>query len=405
MLMVGNGLNGAVLGVRAVSEGFNGLETGVVMTCFFAGFLVGPSVVLKWLGSVGHIRVFAGLASTGSASVLIHSVSVVPITWAAMRFVFGFCMAGLYMVTESWLNDASTPANRGRTLSVYMVVSMAGLAGGQVLLAVVETAGFTLFIVASVLVSMALVPMALAATTTPPPVRVAEKLPIRELLRTVPTGFFGMFFTGASHGTLLGLGAVYATRVGYSPTKTATFLAVSTLGALVLNWPIGWISDRVPRRAVIFVVAITASASCSVLAVLPSDSALVLPVMGVFSGSTFPLYALLVSYTIDWTEPGKSIGASGQLLRVNGAGAVVGPLFAATLMGGGRESMFFWTLVGTHGCIAAYVGYRIVAQEALPMDRQGDYIPIPARSTNFALRLTDRPLKASRAALRRRKPL
>jgi MFS family permease len=403
MLMVGNGLSGAVLGVRTVSEGFSAVTTGLIITCYFAGFLVSPSVVLRWLAGVGHIRVFAALASTASASVLIHSISVTPVTWAVMRFVFGFCMAGLYMVIESWLNDASTPQNRGRTLAVYMLVSMAGLAGGQFLIAVADTAGFRLFVVASVLVSMALVPMALAATTDAPPVRAAEPLSLVDLYRTVPTGLFGMFFTGASHGVLLGLGAVYATRVGFSAERTATYLAVATLGALVLQWPIGWISDRVGRRGVILAVAIGAVLASLGLALVSPASMLVLPIIGVLSGFTFPLYSLLVSYTIDWTEPGKSMGATGTLLRVNGAGAVVGPLLAASLMGAFDEAMFYWTMVATHGAIVAYVGYRVFAADPLPMDRQGDFIPMPARATALAVRMTSRPLKASRAALRRRK--
>lgn len=404
MLMVGNGLNLAVLGVRVVDEGFGVRTSGYVMSSYFAGFLIGPTIISRLLSTVGHIRVFAGLASLASGAVLIHSISVVPITWALMRLVFGFCMAGLFIVLESWLNDASTPTTRGRTLAVYMVVSMGGLAIGQLIIAFVDTAGYTLFILASVLVSLAVVPVTLAATTEAPPVREAERLGLSELYRTVPTGLVGMLFTGMSIGVLFGLGAVYAAGVGFSPGRLAAFLVLPTVGSLLMQWPIGLISDRLPRRGVIFVVALGAVAVCGVMAVLPSGSPLVLVGMFLLGGMTFPLYSLLLTYTLDWSAPGKAIGASSSLLRVNGAGAVIGPVIASSFMGSTGPTAFFWALAVTHGVIVAYVGYRIVSADALPMERQGKFVALPARSTELAIRLTARPLKASRAALRRKKP-
>ncbi len=404
MLMVGNGLNLAVLGVRVVDEGFGVRTSGYVMSSYFAGFLIGPTIISRLLSTVGHIRVFAGLASLASGAVLIHSISVVPITWALMRLVFGFCMAGLFIVLESWLNDASTPTTRGRTLAVYMVVSMGGLAIGQLIIAFVDTAGYTLFILASVLVSLAVVPVTLAATTEAPPVREAERLGLSELYRTVPTGLVGMLFTGMSIGVLFGLGAVYAAGVGFSPGRLAAFLVLPTVGSLLMQWPIGLISDRLPRRGVIFVVALGAVAVCGVMAVLPSRSPLILVGMFLLGGMTFPLYSLLLTYTLDWSAPGKAIGASSSLLRVNGAGAVIGPVIASSFMGSTGPTAFFWALAVTHGVIVAYVGYRIVSADALPMERQGKFVALPARSTELAIRLTARPLKASRAALRRKKP-
>lgn len=404
MLMVGNGLNLAVLGVRVVDEGFGVRTSGYVMSSYFAGFLIGPTIISRLLATVGHIRVFAGLASLASGAVLIHSISVVPITWALMRLVFGFCMAGLFIVLESWLNDASTPTTRGRTLAVYMVVSMGGLAIGQLIIAFVDTAGYTLFILASVLVSLAIVPVTLAATTEAPPVREAERLGLSELYRTVPTGLVGMLFTGMSIGVLFGLGAVYAAGVGFSPGRLAAFLVLPTVGSLLMQWPIGLISDRLPRRGVIFVVALGAVAVCGVMAVLPSGSPLILVGMFLLGGMTFPLYSLLLTYTLDWSAPGKAIGASSSLLRVNGAGAVIGPVIASSFMGSTGPTAFFWALAVTHGVIVAYVGYRIVSADALPMERQGKFVALPARSTELAIRLTARPLKASRAALRRKRP-
>ncbi len=399
MLMVGNGLNLAVIGVRIVDEGFGVRTGGVVMAGYFAGFLLGPVVVVRMLSAVGHVRVFASLASLASCAVLVHFVWIDPVTWTAMRFVFGFCMAGLYVVVESWLNDASTPSNRGRTLAVYMIVSMGGLAVGQLLIASADPSSGVLFVVASILVSLSFVPMALAATTDAPPVRVADPLGLRDLARTAPTGLVGMLFTGASHGMIFGLAAVYATRSDFSSSRTAVFVAAPAAGALLLQWPVGWASDRLPRRGVILVVAAAAAGVAAVLALAPGDSVVVVPLMLLLGGCTFPLYSLLLTYTLDWSPPGTAMGASGTLLRVNGTGAVVGPIVGGVLIGWSGESSLFWSLVATHGMIVAYVLYRFVVADGLPLDRQGPFVPMPARATDFALRLTARPLKASRSKL------
>jgi MFS family permease len=400
MLMIGNGLNLAVLGVRMVDEGFDVRTSGVVMACYFAGFLLGPVLVVRWLSGVGHIRVFASLASVASCVVLVHFVWVNPISWGVLRFVFGFCMAGLYVVVESWLNDASTPRTRGRTLAVYMIASMGGLGLGQLLIATGDPSNATLFVVASILVSMSFVPIALAATTDAPPVRVSPTMKLREFYRTAPTGMIGIFLTGATHGVLFGLSAVYATRAGFGPGMTAAFLALPSLGALAFQWPIGWASDRFPRRGVIFVVAIASAGVSALLGVMPEGSRAALPVMFVLGGLTFSLYSLLLSHTLDRSAPGTAMGASGASLRVNGTGAVLGPVAAGVIMSSFGETSFFWCMVVTHGLIAAYVAYRLVVEDAVPLSVQGPFVPMPARATEFAIRLTSRPLRASRARLR-----
>jgi MFS family permease len=387
MLMVGNGLNLAVLGVRMVDEGFTVRTSGVVMACYFAGFLLAPALVVRWLSGVGHIRVFASLASIASCIVLLHFVWVSPVSWGLLRFVFGFCMAGLYVVVESWLNDASTPRTRGRTLAVYMIASMGGLGLGQLLIATGDPEDVTLVIVASILVSMSFVPFALAATTEAPTVRVSPRMKTREFFRTAPTGMVGTFFVGASHGILFGLSAVYATRAGFSPAMTAAFLALPSLGALAFQWPIGWASDRLARRGVILAVAIAAASIAALLAVIPSGTSAALPMMFVLGGLTFPLYSLLLTHTLDRSGPALAMGASGSSLRVNGTGAVVGPIAAGVIMASFGETSFFWCLVATHALIAAYVAYRLVSEDAIPVSRQGPFVPMPARATDVAVRL------------------
>jgi MFS family permease len=366
MLMVGNGLNLAVLGVRMADEGFGVRTAATVMACYFAGFLLGPILVVRWLSAVGHIRVFASLASLASCVVLVHFIWVDPVTWGVLRFLFGFCMVGLYVAVESWLNDASTVRTRGRTLAVYMIVSMGGLGLGQLLVAAGDPREPALFVVASILVSLSFLPIALAAGTDAPPVRAAAVMRLREFFGVAPTGMVGIFFTGASHGILFGLSAAYATRAGFGPGAVAAFLALPSIGALAFQWPIGWASDRLPRRAVIVVVAVTAAATAALLAVAPDHSVVALPLMFVLGGLSFPLYSLLLSHTLDRTAPQAAMGASGASLRVNGVGAVLGPIAAGAVVAATVPSAFFWCLVVTHGLIAAYAVARVLADDAVP---------------------------------------
>lgn len=393
LMMIGNGLNGAVIGIRSQAEGFSLIVTGVIMAGYFAGFLIAPTVIVSRIPKVGHIRAFAGLASTASSAVLVHAVSVSPITWTLMRFVFGFCVAGLYVVIESWLGEMTDSKNRGRTLAVYMIVSMGGLGVGQYLVAVADPRTFRLFIVSSVLVSMSLVPITLAATTKAPVVAVPDKVSIRELVAQVPTGVVGSFMTGAATGVLLGLGAVYATEIDLSIDRTALFLLAPFVGAILLQWPIGRLSDKISRRKVIFWVGAAGAVVALSMATLPPGNLAVAFFMFVLGGLLFPLYSLVVSYSLDWTADGKLVGTSGTLVRINGAGALAGPLVAAPLISTFGPQWFFWAIGIAFSVVVGFVAIRIVFREALPQDRQRKFIPFPARAGMLAINIAVQPVR------------
>ncbi len=380
LLMVGNGLHGTLLGIRSEYEGFSTVATGLVMTCYFVGFLAGSRVAVRALRAVGHVRVFSALASMASTATLVHALTVTPITWGLMRFTTGLCMAGLYVVVESWINDLATNATRGRLLALYMVVTMGGIAGGQFLLNLADPRGFELFVIASVLVSLALVPVSLSGASSPP-TTISAPMSISELARIVPTGIANSCLVGMAHGSLLGMGAVYATRAGLTPAQTAFFMGAPMVGGVVLQFPIGLVSDRVSRRAVMLAVALSATLAAGALLAVPAGSATSYLLMFLVGGFSFPLYSLGIAYTNDWIEPEQLMGASSVLVTMNGLGAIMGPLLSAALILFLGTGMFFVALILTHGAIALYVFYRIVSREALPMSRQGRFLPIPARAS------------------------
>ncbi len=382
LMMLGNGLQGTLLGVRSSIEEFDTVVIGVILAAYYAGFLLGSRFTMRALGKVGHVRVFAALASSASTAALVHAVFVNPPTWFVMRFITGFCMAGLYVVVESWLNDQATPETRGRTLSLYMVVTMGGVTGGQFLLNAADPAGFELFIVASVLVSMSLVPMALSESSAPPAIAVSP-MSFRQLMSIVPTGVLTMFFSGFVAGALFAIAPVYGALIGMTTRQISTFLAAALVGSFVLQLPIGFVSDKVSRRGVMAVVAIIATVA-SFLGLSTGTGLAATGVMFVIGATSFPLYSLAIAYTNDWIEDHQRVGASGLLVMVNGVGAILGPLVSSTLMSLFSANAYWWSLVLPHAAISLYLLVRIVAKDPLPIAEQSEYQPVPARSSPLA---------------------
>ena len=381
-MMLGNGLQGTALGVRATTEAFAVTVIGLISAAYYLGFLIGSKFTVQALRKVGHIRVFAALASLASTSFVLPALFVNPGVWFAMRLVTGFCMAGLYVVVESWLNDQTTPESRGKTLSIYMVVTMSGVTGGQFLLNVADPSGFELFVIASVLVSIALVPMALSEASAPrmPPV---SKLTLRELMDIVPTGIIIMFFSGAAAGVLFAFGPVYGAAIGMTNAQISLFMSAALVGSVVLQMPIGWASDRLPRRGVMTACAVVAVAA-SLLGTGTTVGNGALVAMFLIGGSSFPLYSLAIAYTNDWIEDHQRVGASALLVMINGVGAVSGPLIVSFTINRLGNSGFFWTLAAMHLLVALYLVVRIVIRDGVSVEDQSTYRPYPARSSPIA---------------------
>lgn len=388
-LMLGNGLQGSLVGIRSQTEGFSTVSTGVVMAAYFAGFLAGSRAVTSFIRSVGHIRVFAALASMTSTAVLVYALAVMPAAWVVMRFITGFCMAGLYIVAESWINDLATNKTRGRLLGIYMVASMGGIAGGQFLLNAADPASFELFVLASLLISLALIPIALSATSSPP-TRTSTPMSLRELVGVVPTGFAVSFMVGTAHGALIGMGAVYATAAGLRPSQVALFLGAPMVGGVIFQLPIGWLSDWVPRRGVMFGVAAAATACGLGLLVVEPGSIASYGLMLLLGGASFPLYSLAIAHTNDWIEPDQVMGAASALVTVNGIGAIFGPLLAAGLILVFGNALYVASLIVTHGAVVGYIGYRLVTRDGIPLDEQDEFRPFPARASAAAMALIAR---------------
>ena len=332
ILMLGDGLQGTLLAVRADQEGHSATTTGLIMSSFYVGFLSGSIMTPRIVLHVGHIRVFAALAAMASAAILVHAVFLHVAVWVGLRLISGFCFAGLYVVAESWLNDRATNETRGKLLSLYMVVTYIGVGLGQLLLNLADPQGYPLFVLTSVLISIAVVPLLLSASASP---RFEESvnIKVKELFKVSPLGVVGMFVEGFVTATFFALGPVYAQRLGLPLKEIAYFMAAAMAGTVVLQWPIGALSDRFDRRLVLtIVVLLTALAAFACIPLSTKSTIILLLAVSLFAGLALPLYSLCLAHTNDHLEPTQMVAASGTLVLISGLGAVIGPILVATVM-------------------------------------------------------------------------
>jgi MFS family permease len=379
--MIGNGLEAALLGIRSRLEGFSTTVTGLIMASFYVGFLASAALAPRFVRRVGHVRVFAALASLATAAALIHALIVTPVAWALLRFVTGFCFAGLYVVVESWFNGLSTNQTRGRLLATYMVASMGGLAVGQFIIGTGDPEQFGLFATAAIVLSLSVFPLALASID-PPEFEEPVHISIAEIYRTSPLGVVGSILVGMGTGAVLALGAVYAIEIGLTNSQAGQFMGVGLLGCVLFQLPIGALSDRYRRAAVIFWVTIIAL-GVALVAANDLSFSLRLATMFVFGGLTLPLYSLVMSHINDLLPLEKVVGASALIVSITGVGSIVGPIVTSVAMEQVGPNGFWLTQAVIAAALAGFVVYRYLARSQVPAALQRHFAPLPARTALF----------------------
>ena len=361
LLMLGNGLQGTLLGIRASLSGFGTGTTGVVMACYYLGYMLGSVITPPLIRRVGGIRVFAALASLVSFAPLAHALFVNPIAWALLRLLAGACMVGVFIVAESWLNSAATNATRGRLLAIYLLVCQIAMAGGQYLLGFADPLGFELFVMVSALFSLAVVPIALtrrAVMQQGPSARIA--LPV--LVKRIPLCLAGLLLVSLAYGSFYGMGAVYALDIGLERSQIASFMASTIIGSVLLQWPIGMLSDRMDRRRLIVLLCSAVTVVGLLLALVPpSQTGLLYTLMFLFGGLSLPLYGIFVALAGDMLAPEELVAASSKILLVNGLGSAIGPVFVAWLMHGVGTAGYALFIAVVHAA-AAMITMRSLMQ-------------------------------------------
>lgn len=381
LMGIGQGLLGSLVGIRATAENFSILTIGAISAGFYLGFIYGTDLCARMIGAVGHIRSFAVCAALAAASVLLMGMFVNPAAWIALRLMSGMCSAGIYVVIESWLNAFATNKDRGRILAFYMILYYMGIALGQGFLLIASPMDASLFMVAAVLFCLSLVPLS-ASQTRQPEDTSFERFDFRRLYKTSPQATAGCFGVGLILGSFWGLGAVFITQIGMPAANVAMFIVSVLIGGLLLQWPLGMLSDIFNRRPVIALTCLMASLSSLGLFYLTRQGleSFTLPFFGLavfFGGTNYSLYSLMLSLMNDFLEPRHLVKASSGLLALHALGAVLGPILAsgAMAMVGPPGLMLFTGAVG--GLLCAVSIIRLTMGAPIPAETSDKFVSIP----------------------------
>ena len=358
LLMVGNGVQGSLLGIRGAYEGFTTFQLSVIMSSYFVGFLGGSRLAPEMIRRVGHVRVFSALGSMISAVLILYPLLVDWTAWSLMRVLIGFCFSGIYVTAESWLNNTASNETRGQALSLYMIVQMLGIIASQGLLSLGDPAGYALFIIPSVLVSLAFMPILLAATPAPT-FDTIQPMSFRALFRISPLGCAGMLLTGGVYSAMFGMASVYGAMSAMSIGQIAAFVAAMYVGGLLLQYPIGWVSDRVDRRGLVLWLSVAGALVMGMATVINLPFTLQLIVALLLGGIINPLYSLLIAHTNDFLTKEEMPAASAGLIFLNGFGAIFGPLSLGWIMQQVGANGYFLFIGILFAALAGYAGWRM----------------------------------------------
>jgi len=383
---LGHGLQGTLVGVRSVIENFSFIETGFIITGYYIGFLLGSLIIPNFLQKVGHIRVFAALASLASIAILLHSVISLPVVWFLIRIITGVSIAGIFVIMESWLNEKSNNESRGNILSIYMIITFTFIGLGSFLLNISDPAKFELFILVSVLLSFSLIPILLTSTSAPN-FENPKILKFSELYKISPLGFVGAIIIGLVHSTVFGLGAVYAKKIGLNNLEVSFFIVIVTISGALFQWPIGFISDKIDRRVVLIIVTFIASVTCIFIIGSSFISTILLFILlSVYSAMSLPMYSLTIAHVNDYLQPDEIVAASSGIVVLVGIGSIFGPLFASYFMTLFGSNGFFVFLFITHISLGLFGVYRM-AIRTKPSDIESQYVALPRTITPLGMEL------------------
>lgn len=390
VLLLGHGLFGTLLGVRASLEAFGIAETGAIMSAYFLGYALGSFLSAAAIERVGHIRAFAAFSAILAATATAHAIFVGPLVWGVFRFVAGLCIVGFFLTIESWLNASSAPALRGRVFSVYMTVNLLAVASGQYLLLLGDPKDFVLFGVVTILFALSLVPIALVRLEAPP-LQPATGLGLRQLYAGSPVGVVGSLACGFVTGSFWGMGPVFAAKMELTEAGIAAFMSAVIIGGMLAQWPIGTLSDRHDRRRVIVAVAASGTVAASMISMVAGWSVPVFLAMALVFGATlFPLYSLSVARTLDVMGTDKALEVTRGLILVSGIGAVMGPIVSGWIMEAFAPLAMFVLFALILAAFAAFSAYRISAGPLVPADEQSAFVPL-LRTSHEALEMAETP--------------
>ena len=399
VLMIAHGFQGNLLGVRSVIEEFNFIATGAMMSGYFIGYFIGANTIPTMVSKVGHIRVFAAFASMASLSILIHAVFVNPIVWTLGRFLTGYSIVAIFIVMESWLNDRATNRTRGQLLSIYMFLTFTSLAVGPLLLNFSSPDKYEPFILVSLLLSLALVPILLTKRKAPKFKKLGY-LKIKDLYKISPLGSISMLCNGFIHSALFTLLAVYAALMNFTIFEISLLIFLIVFAGGIFQLPIGYFSDRTDRRIIIIFCTFFSSAFAALLIIASGmslenmylatsvgvDKIMFFTYAVLYGGMALPIFSLTLAYVNDYIPKEKFVAAGAGMQLIFGVGAMIGPVFCTILMTKFGTNGFFVHLLSFHLIIGFFGMYRIT-KRPYKDNPESTFTPLPRNITPLGIEL------------------
>jgi MFS family permease len=370
ILITGNGLLSTLVSLRLIQGESSSIVAGVVQSAYYVGLTAGALFGGVLIGRVGHRRAFVVFGAVVAICALGYTVSSSPWAWVGVRFVTGFCLVGVFNVVESQLHEVSTNARRARVFSAYLVVNYLGVAMGQFLIGVADTAGFALFGIASAVFSASLIPITVAGGPWVAPEKAAPAgsrailgpglAGLRTVYRQAPFGLLGCLGAGLLTSSFFTMQPVFMRRVGYPVAEVAHFMGFALISALVLQWPVARLADRLDRRKIVLGVALLAG-SCSLSLFFFTHDIVIRTLGYVYVSLIFTMYGLATSYVNDSISSSQRVAVSASLLLIFSLGASAGPTLASVAMAfAGPAGLYLFTAAVNGGL--ALLAFRSLAR-------------------------------------------
>jgi MFS family permease len=383
ILLGGNGLQGTLIALRGAQEGFSPSAIGFMGTAYFAGFLLGCVAITRIMKSVGHVRSFSALAAIASVGTLLLVLIIDPVMWSIIRFASGFCFAGLFTVIESWLNSGVSNHNRARVLALYRIIDLGSVTGAQFLIPIFGSGGFAIFAIMSIMTTLSLVPVSLGDRSNPQPPE-DVRLDLARVWRISPLGSIGCIAVGITNSAFRTLSPIYAEQIGMSVTDVVTFVTVGIIGGAVIQYPLGYLSDRRDRRIVLLSTTTGAMlASLSIVFLAGSNETANFVYVFVFGCFAMPLYSLSAAHANDRAEKGEFVLVNAALMLFYSVGAIVGPFAAAMVMEFFGPHALFGFSAAVYAAFIAITLQRMQTRSKVPASRRGRFIALLRTSTIF----------------------
>lgn len=377
-LMMAGGINGLILPMRGTLEGFSAFSLGLLGTGWAIGYIAGCLRVPRLVNRAGHIRTFAVMAAGATISVLLSLLILDPVAWIILRAMTGFCFAGSAMIVESWLSEQTDRGSRGRVFAIYTMVNLFGVTIGQLSIALGDPLEPTFFVLAAVFYAVAVLPTSLTRTEQPRPL-VESRLNLGLLVRNSPIAVAGSLLIGVSNSSFGTLGVVYGGAIGLDTAAIAIMMSISILAGSLFQLPVGVLSDRRDRRAVLVGLALLAAAMDLFFIIgRPTEATSVLVAAAIFGGAIYAMYPVVVAHALDHAEPGRYLQISGGLLLVFGIGGIIGPLLAGAVMVWNAQVGLFAATLLAHLTLAGFAIYRMTKRDAVSEGEKTDFVTIPS---------------------------